>query len=47
MLVSYFLERRESGGALVQAVGVITNIVVLTQVNSYPCTAPRTLLCNC
>lgn len=32
MLLSYFLERRESGGALVQAVGAVTNIVVLSQV---------------
>ena len=36
MLLSYFLDRKEDGGALVQAIGAATNVVVLTQVRAQP-----------
>ncbi len=32
MLLSYFLGRKERSGATIQAVGIATNVVVLTQV---------------
>jgi len=36
MLLSYFLDRKEGSGALVQTVGIVTNSIVLTQVLCTP-----------